>query len=91
MSAAITVCFSCAEQPQGEREDSQAWLVPASNAAVQREKPSERERREDEMKYAEKQHALQAMNDVDLLCQESQRESLWFGRLCLGLHSKSVF
>lgn len=25
------------------------------------------------MKYAEKQHVLQAMNDVDLLCQESER------------------
>ncbi len=26
------------------------------------------------MKYAEKQHVLQAMNDVDSLCQESERK-----------------
>lgn len=62
--------FICPASSGGEREDSQAWLVSASNAAVQRVEQSERER---EMKYAEKQHVLQAMNDVDSLCQESER------------------
>jgi len=43
MSVGIKEClFICRASSGGEREDSQAWLVPASNAAVQRVEQRER-------------------------------------------------
>lgn len=45
MSVGIKVClFICRASSGGEGEDSQAWLVPASNAEVQRVEQCERER-----------------------------------------------
>lgn len=74
MSVGIKMClFICRASSGGEKEDSQAWLVQLQMQQC-REMNRARERERDEMKYAEKQHVLQAMNDVDSLCQESLSE-----------------